>query len=71
MPKSFLKRGANTWVGRTVGSNTSGPRVAGRCDICMAERISVREGDTYLCEECLDLENRRVIDPRPGTPPSL
>lgn len=41
------------------------PRVAERCDICRAERISVREGETYLCEVCLDLEERRIRDPRP------
>lgn len=28
--------------------------VAEQCDVCMEERTSVREGDLYICEVCLD-----------------
>lgn len=30
------------------------PQVAERCDVCMEERLSVLEGDSYICEVCLD-----------------
>ncbi len=28
--------------------------IADRCDVCMAARTSIREGDIYVCEVCLD-----------------
>ncbi|MDY6765854.1 MAG: hypothetical protein SVW77_00645 [Candidatus Nanohaloarchaea archaeon] len=34
-------------------ARTSAP-VSDRCDVCMEERLSVRESGRYICEICLD-----------------
>lgn len=47
---------------RTTGT---GQHVAEHCDVCKQERISVREGDTYVCEVCLDQESSRMLHPLP------
>ncbi|MDY6773904.1 MAG: hypothetical protein SVS85_01790 [Candidatus Nanohaloarchaea archaeon] len=39
---------------RETGSRK--PRVSQRCDVCKEERLSVLEGDRYICEVCLDGE---------------
>lgn len=39
--------------------------VAEQCDLCKQERISVREGDTFICEVCLDQEATGLFTPLP------
>ncbi|MDY6761898.1 MAG: hypothetical protein SVY41_02530 [Candidatus Nanohaloarchaea archaeon] len=37
----------------TRNGGRQGP-VSDRCDVCMEERMSVRESGRYICEICLD-----------------
>ncbi len=45
--------------------HTTDRSVADHCDVCKEERISVREGDTFVCEVCLDQEASGMLHPLP------
>lgn len=49
---------------RENGPGTGKPKVAEQCDICMEERLSVLEGNMYICEVCLDGDPAPPREPR-------